>query len=77
MFSWNAPKTYYQELMTPRLERSLDDRLDSTLFRTDAPGVVCPRYMCHTSGQNCCSACGRLSAEVWAESLAWGPPAWQ
>ena len=40
MFSWNAPKTYYKELTTARLERSLDDRLDSTLFRTDAPAVV-------------------------------------
>lgn len=46
MFSWNAPKTYYKELTTPRLERSLDDRLDSKLFRTDAPGVVRAQHIC-------------------------------
>jgi hypothetical protein len=32
MFSWNAPKTYFEELTTSRLERSLDDKLDLQLL---------------------------------------------
>lgn len=69
MFSWNAPNTYYKELATQRLERSLDDKHDSKLFRTDAPKVVrafgpsvsnSPRLECADSVLRQQHLCGRF-----------------